>query len=86
MALMQPRVCEVQHAIMSSSSTLLGILGTREVHETAANTVALLVEDKLAGDDGAEDAEGIVQLLVVNGRVKTLDEDVAYTRSTDAQK
>ncbi len=66
--------------------TIGGRLGSLEVNESTSSRLALLVIDDLARGDVAEHAEGVVELLVVDGLLQALDKDVADTRATDQKK
>ena len=61
--------------------TILGILGSLKVDEATANTLASGVTHNLHGKNVAEIAEGIVERLVVNGLVQSLDKDISDTRA-----
>mmetsp|Transcript_42384 Transcript_42384/g.83272 ORF Transcript_42384/g.83272 Transcript_42384/m.83272 type:complete len:291 (-) Transcript_42384:504-1376(-) len=58
----------------------VGRLGGLVVHvPVSLGVVGLGIGDDLAGEDVTKEREGVVELLVVNGRVEILHEDVADT-------
>merc|ERR1719316_868502 len=63
------------HAVHALDGLLRRVLGL-EVHEPVALRLAVLVGRDLAGQDVAEQAERVVQGLVVDVRVEVLHEDV----------
>ena len=70
------------HAVDTDDGLLGGFFGLK-VDEAVAEGLALLVSGDLAGEDGSEDGEGVVESTVVDGGVEVLDEHVASTSLTD---
>jgi hypothetical protein len=63
-----------------------GIILSLKVHKSTANATATCVMHNLDGENVPEDAEGIVEGLVVDGLVQTLDEDIANTGAMNREE
>eukprot|EP00042_Codosiga_hollandica_P025946 m.119180 g.119180 ORF g.119180 m.119180 type:complete len:644 (-) comp52044_c0_seq1:2-1933(-) len=73
----------LQESAVGLRDSILSRLRGLELHKATALALTTLVEQDLARRDVAKDAESIVELLVVDGLLEALDEDVANTRSAE---
>jgi len=55
-----------------------------EVNETVALGITLLIHGNFAGENVSKGGEGVVELLVANGVIQVLDEDISNTCLSDA--
>ena len=69
----------LQESTIRLGNSFSGILGRLEVHKAAANALAIGIKHDLHRQNVSENAEGIIQRLVVDGLIETIHEDVSNT-------